>query len=160
MPGDERQDTFTLLNTTDSNAEFFLRTEVPENLGEKEEELLSKVSLEIYRGDTVLYKGDLKSDGLREARSLGTYRSGEREEIQFVLRVPSELGNEWAMQKSEVKWIFSVEGEDLPEEDGPSIWHSAPKTGLRDPSAAIPMGIAITGAFLVLTAGRSGRRKE
>ena len=54
----------------------------------------------------------------------------------------------------------SVEGEDLPQEEGPSIWHSAPKTGLRDPSAAVPIGIAVTGAFLFLAAGRSERRKE
>lgn len=84
----------------------------------------------------------------------------ERKEICFSIRVPSELGNEWALRKSGVKWIFSVEGEDLPQEEGPSIWHSAPKTGLRDPSAAVPIGIAVTGAFLFLTAGRSERRKE
>ena len=41
-----------------------------------------------------------------------------------------------------------------------AIWHSAPKTGLRDPSAAVPIGIAVTGAFLFLAAGRSERRKE
>ena len=58
------------------------------------------------------------------------------------------------------KMDFSVEGEDLPQEEGPSIWHSAPKTGLRDPSAAVPIGIAVTGAFLFLAAGRSERRKE
>lgn len=159
MPGDEREDTFTLLNTTNSSAEFFLRTEVPENLGEEEKEMLSQVGLEIRRGDTVLYEGDLKSEELQEEKSLGTYRPGERGEICFSLHVPSELGNAWAMQKSEVKWIFSVEGEELPEEDGPSIWHSAPKTGLRDPSAAVPMGIAITGALLFLKAGRPKRRK-
>ncbi len=159
MPGDERKDTFTLINTTKSSAEFFLRTEVSDGLDEKEKELLSRVELEIRRGDQVLYEGDLKSDGLREAKSLGQYSPGERGEIQFSLHVPAELGNEWAMQKSEVKWIFSVEGEELPEEDGPSIWHSAPKTGLRDPSAAVPMGIAVTGALLFLTAGRPKRRK-
>lgn len=159
MPGDEREDTFTLTNTTNSSAEFFLRTEVPENLSEEEKEMLSKVDLEIRRGDLVLYEGDLKSEELRKEKSLGTYRPGEQGEICFSLHVPSELGNAWAMQKSEVKWIFSVEGEELPEEDGPSIWHSSPKTGLRDPSAAVPMGIAITGALLFLTAGRPKRRK-
>ena len=159
MPGDEREDTFILANTTNSSAEFFLRTEVPEELSEEEKKMLSQVELEIRRGNMVLYEGDLKSEALREDKSLGTYRPGEQGEICFSLHVPSELGNAWAMQKSEVKWIFSVEGEELPEEGGPSIWHSAPKTGLRDPSAAVPMGIAITGALLFLTAGRPKRRK-
>ena len=34
MPGDEWEDTFTLVNTTASRAEFFLRTELPEELSE------------------------------------------------------------------------------------------------------------------------------
>ena len=160
MPGDEWEDTFTLVNTTASRAEFFLRTELPEELSETEKELLSKVKLEIREGDSVIYEGDLESEGLWAAKSLGICSPDERKEICFSIRVPSELGNEWALRKSGVKWIFSVEGEDLPQEEGPSIWHSAPKTGLRDPSAAIPIGIAVTGAFLFLTAGRSERRKE
>ena len=110
--------------------------------------------------DSVIYEGDLESEGLWAAKSLGICSPDERKEICFSIRVPSELGNEWALRKSGVKWIFSVEGEDLPQEEGPSIWHSAPKTGLRDPSAAVPIGIAVTGAFLFLTAGRSERRKE
>ena len=160
MPGDEWEDTFTLVNTTASRAEFFLRTELPEELSETEKELLSKVKLEIREGDSVIYEGDLESEGLWAAKSLGICSPDERKEICFSIRVPSELGDEWALRKSGVKWIFSVEGEDLPQEEGPSIWHSAPKTGLRDPSAAVPIGIAVTGAFLFLTAGRSERRKE
>ena len=160
MPGDEWEDTFTLVNTTASRAEFFLRTELPEELSETEKELLSKVKLEIREGDSMIYEGDLESEGLWAAKSLGICSPDERKEICFSIRVPSELGNEWALRKSGVKWIFSVEGEDLPQEEGPSIWHSAPKTGLRDPSAAVPIGIAVTGAFLFLTAGRSERRKE
>lgn len=108
-----------------------------------------------FRNFPVLMPGDEW-----EAKSLGICSPDERKEICFSIRVPSELGNEWALRKSGVKWIFSVEGEDLPQEEGPSIWHSAPKTGLRDPSAAVPIGIAVTGAFLFLTAGRSERRKE
>ena len=84
--------------------------------------------------------GDLESEGLWAAKSLGICSPDERKEICFSIRVPSELGNEWALRKSGVKWIFSVEGEDLPQEEGPSIWHSAPKTGLRDPSAAVLFG--------------------
>ena len=160
MPGDEWEDTFTLVNTTASRAEFFLRTELPEELSETEKELLSKVKLEIREGDSVIYEGDLESEGLWAAKSLGICSPDERKEICFSIRVPSELGNEWALRKSGVKWIFSVEGQDLPQEEDPSIWHSAPKTGLRDPSAAVPIGIAVTGAFLFLAAGRSERREE
>ena len=160
MPGDEREDTFTLINTTESSAEFFLRTEVPEGLSEAEKGLLSRIKLEIYEGESVFYQGSLKSDELQKAKSIGICRPDERKELRFSIFVPSELGNEWALRKSEIKWIFSVEGEDLPQEEGPSIWHSAPKTGLRDPSAAVPMGIAVTGAFLFLAAGRFERRKE
>ena len=100
------EDTFTLVNTTASRAEFFLRTELPEELSEAEKELLSKVKLEIREGDSVIYEGDLESEGLWAAKSLGICSPDERKEICFSIRVPSELGNEWALRKSGVKWIF------------------------------------------------------
>ena len=105
MPGDEWEDTFTLVNTTASRAEF-LRTELPEELSETEKELLSKVKLEIREGDSVIYEGDLESEGLWAAKSLGICSPDERKEICFSIRVPSELGNEWALRKSGVNGFF------------------------------------------------------
>ena len=97
MPGDEWEDTFTLVNTTASRAEFFLRTELPEELSETEKELLSKVKLEIREGDSVIYEGDLESEGLWAAKSLGICSPDERKEICFSIRVPSELGKRGKM---------------------------------------------------------------
>lgn len=160
MPGDERKDVFTLTNTTDSSAEFFFRTEIPETLSEQEKELLQKVELEIMQGDTVLYRGDLQSKSLQERKSLGILESGERKEIGFSLRLPSDLNNEWALRESKVKWIFSVEGEELPEEEGPSIWHSAPKTGVKNPTDIVPAGILTAGVILYLRTEKKKRRKK
>lgn len=100
----------------------------------------------------------MRDYGQQKVLEYAVQMNGKKSVFQSVCRQNLEMnGHFW---KSGVKWIFSVEGEDLPQEEGPSIWHSAPKTGLRDPSAAVPIGIAVTGAFLFLTAGRSERRKE
>ena len=83
MTGDEWEDTFTLVNTTASRAEFFLRTELPEELSETEKELLSKVKLEIREGNSVIYEGDLESEGLWAAKSLGICSPDERKRNLF-----------------------------------------------------------------------------
>lgn len=70
---------------------IFLRTELPEELSETEKELLSKVKLEIREGNSVIYEGDLESEGLWAAKSLGICSPDERKEICFSIRVPSEL---------------------------------------------------------------------
>lgn len=49
---------------------IFLRTELPEELSETEKELLSKVKLEIREGNSVIYEGDLESEGLWAAKVL------------------------------------------------------------------------------------------
>ena len=63
---------------------------------------------------------------------------------------------EYAVQMNGKKAVFQAVCRQNLEMNG----HSAPKTGLRDPSAAVPIGIAGTGAFLFLAAGRSERREE
>ena len=87
------EDTFTLVNTTASRAEFFLRTELPEELSETEKELLSKVKLEIREGNSVIYEGDLESEGLWAAKSLGicSQMNGKKSVFQSVCRQNLEM---------------------------------------------------------------------
>ena len=126
MPGEEWEDTFTLVNTTASRAEF-LRTELPEELSEAEKELLSKVKLEIREGDSVIYEGDLESEGLWAAKSLGICSPDERKEICFSIRVPSELGNEWALREKRGKMDFFCRRRRSAAGRRPLYLHSAPK---------------------------------
>lgn len=113
MPGDILSDKLTLKNTTSSNAEFFFRTALPDALPEKALDLLEQISLEITLDEELLYRGNLKSTSLEEAVSLGIYESGETGCFQFTLSIPKSLNNAYALRETSVKWIFSVENEEL-----------------------------------------------
>jgi len=92
MPGDEWEDTFTLVNTTASRAEFFLRTELPEELSETEKELLSKVKLEIREGDSMIYEGDLERDyGQQKVLEYAVQMNGKKSVFQSVCRQNLEM---------------------------------------------------------------------
>ena len=72
---------------------FFLRTELPEELSETEKELLSKVKLEIREGDSVIYEGDLESEGLWAAKVLeyAVQMNGKKSVFQSVCRQNLEM---------------------------------------------------------------------
>lgn len=113
MPGDILSDEITLRNTTNSDAEFFFRTAFSDSLSDEAVDLLEQIFLEITLGDELLYRGRLKSTALEEAISLGIYKSGETESFQFTLYMPEALTNTYALRETSVKWIFSVENEEL-----------------------------------------------
>lgn len=113
MPGDTLSDEIVLKNTTSSDAQFFFHTELPENLSEEALDLLEQISLTIVLEDKLLYEGNLKSTALEDIVSLGTYKSGETAIFKFTLFMPETLTNAYALRETAVKWIFSVENDEL-----------------------------------------------
>ena len=147
MPGDSLSDTVTLRNTTETEAEFFFRTEIPEELTEAQRDLMEQFELEITQEGRLLYAGDLGTEPTgTEPVSLGVYRPGEEGSIHFTLKLPAELNNAYARRETFVNWIFSVQGQEEPateQEPGPAITQlSAPKTGVTDPYVAVPLLLA------------------
>lgn len=113
MPGQSLSDTVDIRNTTDAEAEFFFRTEVPENITEQERELLQKFGLKIDQNGAILYSGDLYSDSLQNNKiSLGVLQADEESSLHFSLSLPESLKNDFAKRESRINWIFSVRGED------------------------------------------------
>lgn len=113
MPGDTFTDKILLKNSTASDAELFFRTALSENLTEDALDLLEHISLEIRLGEDLLYRGNLKSATLQEPVSLGRYKSGAEGVLTFTLHMPESLTNAYALRNTSVKWIFSVENEEL-----------------------------------------------
>ena len=147
MPGDSLSDTVALRNTTDTEAEFFFRMEIPEELTEAQRDLMEQFELEITQEGRLLYAGDLGTEPTgTEPVSLGVYRPGEEGSIHFTLKLPAELNNAYARRETFVNWIFSVQGQEEPapgQEPGPAIMQlSAPKTGVTDPYVAVPLLLA------------------
>ena len=160
MPGDHVQDTFTISNTTDTEAEFFFRTETPGGLTEEELDLLKQFQLTISQNGSPIYSGDLEAASLNNRISLGTYQPGETGSFVFQLSLPAELKNAYAQRETFINWIFSVEGaeEIVDTPDGPAIDQmAAPKTGLENPYVVVPLLLAAAaGTSTILLS----RRKE
>lgn len=107
MPGDQFQDSIEISNTTKKDAEIFFRTAVV-NQSEEQIDLLKKLRLNIYINGRKLYSCSLKADSLNEEVSLGTYRPGEKGQMDFTITVPETLKNAYALRDAEVTWIFTV----------------------------------------------------
>ena len=113
MPGDVLTDEIILRNTTNSNAEFFFQTAVPESTSSEALDLLELISLEITLDQEPIYTGNLRAASLEDPISLGTYGKGESRIFQFTLSLPKTATNIYALRKTSVKWIFSVKNEEL-----------------------------------------------
>lgn len=155
MPGEELSDTVEIRNTTETEAEFFFRTQMPEEISEEEKDLLQKFRMIILLGDRVLYSGKLYSEELeKEEISLGILRPGEKSNLYFALCLPAELKNSYARRQSSVNWIFSVRGTEKTESG--VIVKQTPMTG--DDSAHTEVWILLfcvsAGALLIF------RRRE
>lgn len=160
MPGDTVQDTFSISNTTDTEAEFFFQTETPGGLTEEELDLLKQFQLTILQNGTPIYSGDLEAVSLNNRISLGTYQPGETGNLVFQLSLPAELKNAYAQRETCINWIFSVEGaeEIVDTPDGPAIDQmAAPKTGLANPYVTIPLLLAAAAGISTVLLSR---RKE
>ena len=79
-------------------------------------DFLAQLSMDVYlvnadnTKETIFSASPDKSAQLTDSVLLGTFAKGESAKLQAVLRVPAELGNEYANRVGEVDWLFTVEG--------------------------------------------------
>ena len=123
MPGDELTQEVVVKNTSEDTVKIWLRAvahddeksplspEVAET--EKDtatmEEFLKQLKMEVKNGEETIY-GETTPDQtekLTENVLLGQFAPGEETTLTVTLKVPAELGNEYAFRKGEVDWIFT-----------------------------------------------------
>lgn len=121
VPGDVFQDSIEVSNTTENPAEIFFHTGL---VCQREDrmELLRKLGLTITMNGKTIYQGNLQAEKLKSDISLGVFQPGEKGTMEFVVSVPKELKNAYALRDAAVKWFFTVYEDD----EKPS---SAPKDG-------------------------------
>lgn len=114
-------------------------------------DFLSQLSMTVKQGDKVIYEATADQlDGLKENVSLGVYKYGYKSTITVELKVPAELGNEYANRVGEIDWVFTAE--EIPAPDGPD-------TG--DNSQPILWGgLMVAAAAAVVVALVCGRKKR
>lgn len=141
MPGDELEDTVTLRNTTNREAEFFFKTALP-GLTEAQKSLVEKMSLTITLDGKELYRGSLEAASLQEKISLGTCASGAEKKFAFAVGVPAELKNQYALADTAVRWIFSVQQDE--------VKVKTVKTGDESMAVFYLMWAGLAGTFLLM----------
>ena len=110
MPGDILADTVKISNTTKNDAEIFFRISTEGRTKEKLD-MLKNICFQIAMGEKVLYTGTLDAAKLQKNHSLGVFKSKASGELKFLLEIPKEWDNAWALKKTDVSWIFSVQDE-------------------------------------------------
>lgn len=118
MPGDVMEDSVSVLNTTEGEAEIFFCTEAGK-ANARQRELLEKLKLTISMNGKTLYAGNLKAEKLSKNISLEKFPPGAEGKLDFTVSMPKELDNDYALRDAQVKWIFSVnEQENEPDKKG------------------------------------------
>ena len=107
MPGDSYDDELTIQNNGKNPIKLYFSTKYNQD----ELELLKKINLTITKtieGQTsTVYEGDLAAADLAKSVLIDTFDAGEKGTMAFTVTVPPELTNEYALQDSDVTWIFS-----------------------------------------------------
>lgn len=110
MPGDILTDTVKISNTTKNDAEIFFRIST-EGRSKEKTDMLKNICFQISMGEKVLYTGTLDAAKLQKNHSLGVFKSKASGELKFLLEIPKEWDNAWALKKTDVSWIFAVQDE-------------------------------------------------
>ena len=107
MPGDSYDDELTIQNNGKNPIKLYFST----TYNQEELKLLEKIDLTITKtidGQTsIVYEGDLAAADLEKSVLIDTFDPGEKGTMAFTVTVPPELTNEYALQDSDVTWIFS-----------------------------------------------------
>ena len=132
VPGDEIKEEI-LIDNIDTHSKFKLDIQ-SKNIEGQDIDLLDKVILTLTTEDgTQLYSGSIKDYSIREIADLN---SGENQKLIATISLPAELGNEYALKKASILWIYygEYEGKENPdiidpEQDEPSEVINLPLTG-------------------------------
>ena len=74
------------------------------------EDFLSQLSMKVTYGTKVIFEASPDElDGMINKVLLGTFRRNATATLTVELKVPIELGNEYADRMGEVDWVFTVE---------------------------------------------------
>ena len=115
MPGDSRDQDIRVQvkNLTSGTAYMYLRTEdmwadKPQEITQTEADayaaLKEQITLTVKQGDKVLAEGDLSKGVL-----LGKLRSNDKVDLNVMVEVPLEMGNEFQNFHGEIGWVFTAE---------------------------------------------------
>ena len=146
MPGDSLTQKITVKNNAGNKvkAKIYLRA-----LGAEKgsEEFLSQLSLMVKKnGNTILFDAPAHmTDGLTDWVCLGTLYSGGQVDLDVILNVPIEMGNDFQNAVGDLDWQFRVE--ELPVESTDPV---GPDTGVNTHSVLYWTALVISLSLLAV----------
>ena len=116
-----------------------------------DDNLLQKLHLKIACDGQTLYDGSMAGE-ITNKVLLGDFAQGSSKDLTYTLTVPAELDNQYAMNKTKTKWIFTAE---LPETPNKTV-----ATGDSSlPSAFAGLSISLGAAGIIMLSASTKRRK-
>lgn len=173
MPGDTLKDYAEIFNTTSKSAELFFHTGL---VCQREDRmnLLKKLGLTIDMDGKKIYSGNLMALELADEVSLGVFSPGKRGILNFTVTVPPDLGNDYALRDTMVKWFFTVYEKEpegaSPLAKSPTVTEppeirspertTSPKTGDEAPvlEYALLLGTSLAGGMAALALRKGGKK--
>ena len=113
MPGDRYRDCVQILNQSEQPLYLYFRS-VASAENELNQKIRLKIESNIHGVDQVIYEGSLGEATLLQELLLGKMPEGAEGELWFELQVPESLRNEYALQNSQITWIFSTKSVEEP----------------------------------------------
>ena len=115
------------------------------------EDFLSQLRMQVYNGNERIYSASPnRTAQLTDPVYLGTLRTWKSMELEVILEVPIELGNEYANRVGEVDWVFTVEAYDDP--------GGNPKTGDYIMIAVAVMAASAAALAIILIAKKKKKK--
>lgn len=113
MPGDRYRDCVQILNQSEQPLYLYFRS-VASAENELNQKIRLKIESNIHGVNQVIYEGSLGEATLLQELLLGKMPEGAEGELWFELHVPESLRNEYALQNSQITWIFSTKSVEEP----------------------------------------------
>ena len=153
VPGGKYEDQLNIENGSKKTYALYMQV-IPLQQDQKRDELLELISMKVSLGNKLLYEGtasgkEYSSENLQNVIYLGTYKAGEKDNIQVNLELDKNVGLEYCDLLTKIDWKFMVT--EINQPDNPKEIN-APKTGDESNISIyiVLMGCAAIGIIMIL----------
>lgn len=133
VPGGQHKDQIKIENGSQKTYALYMQV-IPVKQEKKLDELLELISMKVSLGSKVIYEGtasgkDYDHGNLQNVIYLGTYKSGQEDEIHVDLALDKNVGLEYCDLLTKNDWKFMVTEMKNPKKPGKRQTIHPPKTG-------------------------------
>lgn len=161
VPSGQYEDQLNIENGSKKTYALYMQV-IPLQQDEKKDELLELISMKVSLGNKTLYEGtasgkEYNNGNLQNVIYLGTYKSGEKDQIHVDLQLDKNVGLEYCDLLTKNDWKFMVTEITNPNKPGKPQTIHPPKTGDESQIGAY---IAVMGCAIAIILGVMVKRRK